>query len=501
MSRKISINPITRLEGHGKIDIYLDDAGEVARTFFQVPELRGFEKFVEGRPAEEMPQITSRICGICPTAHHMAATKALDALYQVAPPLAARIIRETFYHLFMYEDHLLHFFFLGGPDFIVGPDAPKASRNILGVIDKLGMDAAKAVIAIRSRCRGLMETIGGRAVHPVLGLPGGVAKPVSEDTRRTLQQFAKDALDLARFTLQAFHTIVLENPEYLELIRAEGFTLPTHSMGMVDTAKRLAFYDGQIRVVDHFGKELEMFKAEDYGKVIAEHVEPWSFMKTPYLRKLGWKGFVAGQESGVFRVSPIGRMNASERVSTPMAQEEREAYFHALGGRPVHHTLAIHWARLIETLHAAEKLRELAEIPEMTSPEIRNLALQTPQEGVGIVEAPRGTLIHHYHTDREGVILRANLIVASQNNAAAMNLSVEKAARGLIHKGEINEGLLNKVEMAFRAYDPCLSCATHSLPGQMPMQIYIRDLSGEHKRTILRQDDGSVKIVSVQQKI
>ncbi|MDZ7860291.1 MAG: Ni/Fe hydrogenase subunit alpha [Candidatus Krumholzibacteriota bacterium] len=471
MGKVISIDPITRLEGHGKIDIFLNDDGNVDRAFLQIPELRGFEKFVEGRRTEEMPQITSRICGVCPTAHHMAATKALDSLYKVVPTPAARTIRELFYNLFMFEDHLLHFYFLGGPDFIVGPDAPKKKRNILGVIDEVGIEMGKKVIEIRKRCRALMAELGGKPVHPVLGLPGGVAKQVTEEARKELADFAVDAVEFARITLKAFNDIVLENKSYLDLILSESYYLETSYMGMVDDSLKINFYDGDIRVVDQKGKEIERFKHDDYADIIAEHVEPWTYIKFPYLRKIGWKGIVDGTDSGIYRVAPLARLNASEGMATPIAQEEYERLFETIGSKPVHNTLANHWARLVETLYAAEHLVELSGREELTSPDIRNMDLSTPDEGVGIVEAPRGTLIHHYEADERGIITAANLIVATVANSAAMNIGIERAAKKYIRNGEVNDGLLNMVEMAFRAYDPCLSCATHSLPGKMPLQI------------------------------
>jgi len=474
MPRKISIDPVTRLEGHGKIEIFLDDQGEVEGAFFQIPELRGFEKFVEGRPAEDMPQITSRICGVCPTAHHMASTKALDALFGVEPPPAARLIREVFYQLFMFEDHLLHFFFLGGPDFIVGPTAPKAARNILGVIDKVGLETGKKVIAIRQRCRALMTELGGKAIHPVLGLPGGVAKPMTPEIRARLADFARDAVGFARFSLQAFDQLVLGNKAYVDLVLSEAYTHRTYYMGMVDADGRVNFYDGDVRVVDPAGREVLRFPARDYLDVISEHVEPWSYIKFPFLKKIGWQGFTDGPESGIFRVAPLARLNAASGMATPLAQAEYERMMQTLGGKPVHHTLAIHWARLVEVLYAAERLAELASDDRLLSPQIRNLDLQTPREGVGIVEAPRGTLIHHYRTDADGLMTSANLIVASQNNAAAMCLSIEKAARQVIHHGQVDDGLLNMIEMAFRAYDPCFGCATHSLPGKMPLEVRFR---------------------------
>jgi F420-non-reducing hydrogenase large subunit len=479
MGKKITIDPITRLEGHGKIDIFLNDEGNVQRAFLSVPELRGFEKFAEGRPAEEMPQITSRICGVCPGAHHMASTKTLDSLFQVEPTKAAKAIREMYYTLHMFEDHVLHFYILAGPDFIVGPSAPKASRNILGVIDKVGVDTGKKVIDIRKKARWFISEIAGKTIHPVLGLPGGVAKRVSEETRESLKEFAEEAVDFARFTLDTFTRIVLENSSYLDLIKADIYYHESYYMGMVDENRKVNFYDGDISVINPQGEEEIRFKPEQYTDVIAEHVESWSYIKYPYLRDVGWKGFEEGPESGIYRVAPLARLNVSDGMPTPLAQEEYLRMYDSLGGRPVHNTLAIHWARLIEILYAAERIEELAKVPELCSPNIRNMDLKTPSEGVGIVEAPRGTLIHHYKTDERGVITGCNMIVASLGNSAAMSMSVEKAAKKLIKKGVVNQGLLNMIEMAFRAYDPCLGCATHSLPGKKALEVKIKDPDGK----------------------
>ncbi len=494
MGKTITIDPITRLEGHGKIDIFLDDTGNVEKAYLQVPELRGFEKFAEGRPAEEMPQITSRICGVCPGAHHMASTKTLDDLYDVVPTAAAKTIREMYYCLHMFEDHVLHFYILAGPDFIVGPDAPKQDRNILGVIDKVGVETGKKVIGIRKNARGIISEIAGKNVHPVLGLPGGVAKRVSEDTRERMKHFAKEAVEFARFTLDTFHDIVLGNKEYTELILSDIYYHNTYYMGMVDSNNKVSFYEGDIKVIDPEGKELLRFKPSEYSSVIGEHVEPWSYIKFPFLKKVGWKGFSDGKDSGIYRVAPIARLNAADGMATPLAQEEYEKMYETLGGKPIHNTLAMHWARLIETLYSAERIAELAQLPELTSPDIRNMDLKTPGEGVGIVEAPRGTLIHHYKTDQRGIITACNLIVASLGNSAAMCMSVEKAAKRLIKDGKVNDGLLNMVEMAFRAYDPCLGCATHFLPGKMPLKIDLFNLNGEKTGTILRKSNGDEAI-------
>ncbi|MGO9975189.1 MAG: Ni/Fe hydrogenase subunit alpha [Solirubrobacteraceae bacterium] len=486
MSTKILIDPITRLEGHGKIHIFLDDAGSVERAFLQIPELRGFEKFVEGRPAEDMPQITSRICGVCPMAHHMAATKALDDLYGVEPPPAAKKIRELAYSIFMVEDHALHFFFLGGPDFVVGPASPKADRNVLGVIGKVGLDVGKEVIGVRKQLRELMGMIAGKPIHPVFGLPGGVSRTLTAEIRDELKAASARALDFGQFSLGVFRDAVLSNPAYVELIASEAYTHRTYYMGLVDDDNKVTFYDGRLRVVDPSGREFLAFEPRDYLDHIAEHVEPWNYMKFCFLKDVGWKGFADGPESGVYSVAPLARLNAGDGMATPLAQEAYEELVSTLGGKPVHHTLANHWARVIELLYAAERMSELAADPEILSPAVRTLPTATPGEGVGVVEAPRGTLIHHYHADERGLITGANLIVATENNAARIAMSVDKAARSLITGGEVGDGLLNQLEMSFRAYDPCFGCATHSLPGQMPLTVEIHDPGGEVVREICR---------------
>ncbi len=485
-TRTITIDPITRLEGHGKIDIFLDAQGEVERAYFQVPELRGFETFSIGRPAEDMPQITSRICGVCPTAHHMAGTKALDDLYKVEAPPTGRKIRELVYNTFMLEDHALHVYILGGPDFIVGPDAPKALRNVVGVIQKVGVDVGKKVISMRRRLRDLISYFGGKVIHPVLGLPGGVSKGLNPDNLAGFKQLAEDGVEFAQFTLQVFKDIVLKNPEYVKLITSDTYTHKTYYMGMVDENNRVNFYDGKIRVVDPSGKEYAKFPAQKYLDYVAEHVEPWSYVKFCYLKPLGWKGFVDGPESSIYSVAPLARLNAADGMATPEAQKAREEYFSTLGGRPVHFTLANHWARVIEMLQAAERIRELVNDPEITGKTIRTIPTATPTVGIGVVEAPRGTLFHHYETDEKGLIKKANLIVATQGNSARMAMGVEKSAKGLIHQGKVDDGLLNMIEMAFRAYDPCHGCATHSLPGEMPLIVSIRDVSGRIVQEIRR---------------
>ena len=486
MTRRITIDPITRLEGHGKIEIFLDDHGDVERAILQVPELRGFEQFAVGRPVEEMPRITPRICGVCPTAHHMAATKAADAVFGVEPTSTARKIRELIYNAFFMEDHTLHFFFLGGPDFVVGPQAPAAERNILGVIGKVGLEIGGKVIRIREDVRAIMAYLAGKAIHPVCGLPGGVAKGLDEEHRVTFLKTAKDAVEFAEFALQIFADVVLKNQTYVDIVVGEAYKIKTYYMGMVNERNQVEFYDGDLRVVDPDGREFAKFKPADYLEHIAEHVEPWTYVKFPFLKKVGWKGFVEGNDSGVYRVAPLARLNAAEGMQTPRAQKHYDHMYAVLGGKPVHNTLAFHWARLIEALQAAESMVALLEDSEITGTDLRRIPTRIPTEGVGIVEAPRGVLIHHYKTDERGLITAANLIVATIGNAAAINMSIEKAAKAFIKGGQVSEGLLNMAEMAFRPYDPCHGCGTHAWPGAMPLTINIYNRSGERIRQLRR---------------
>ncbi|MEM2394551.1 MAG: Ni/Fe hydrogenase subunit alpha [Candidatus Bathyarchaeia archaeon] len=483
--KEIIIDPITRLEGHGKIAIFLNDAGEVENAYLQIPELRGFERFCIGRKAEDMPLLTSRICGVCPVAHHMAGTKALDAAFNVEPPSPAKKLRELMYCGYYIYDHTLHFYYLGGPDFIVGPDAPPEKRNILGVIEKAGLDIAKEVIKHRAYGQRITEIVGGKATHPVCGLPGGVSKPLSEENRQEIEKMATSAVGFARLSLKLFHDIVLGNTKYVDLIKNDAYTLRTYYMGLVDEHNKVNFYDGKIRVVDPSGREFAKFEAKNYLEHIAEHVEPWTYVKQPYLKKVGWKGFVDGPESGVYRVGPLARLNVADGMATPMAQQEYELMYKTLGGKPVHSTLAYHWARLIELLYAAERAVELVKDPEITDKNVRNKPGK-PGEGVGVVEAARGTLIHHYILDENALVKDVNLIVATVNNAPSINMSIRNAAKGLIHAGKVDQGLLNMVEMAFRAYDPCFGCATHFAVGQMPLTIEIYNREGQLIKAVRR---------------
>jgi F420-non-reducing hydrogenase large subunit len=484
--RTITIDPITRLEGHGKISIFLDDAGNVADAYVQIPELRGFEKFCVGRPVEEMPRITTRICGVCPEAHMMASAKACDAVYHVDLPRTAKLLRELLYSIFYVTDHATHFYALGGPDFVMGPDAPAAQRNVLGVIHKVGVEIGRKVIDTRGACHELIKMMGGKSVHPIGALPGGMSKGMNREERDKVLETGKAAVEFAKFSIGLFNQIVLGNKAYVDLILSDGFTHRTYNMGLVDERNHVNFYDGAVRVTGPDGKELAKFKAADYLEHLAEHVEPWTYLKFPYLRKVGWKGLVDGPGSGIYKATPLSRLNVSDGMATPLANEEHDRMYKTLGGKPVHQTLATHWARLVELLYAAERWVELASDPDIMGADHRVVPTRTPDEGMGVVEAPRGTLFHHYKTDKNGLVQEANLIVGTTNNNGAINLSVKKAATALIKDGKVDDGLLNMVEMAFRAYDPCFGCATHAWPGQAALHVRLLDHEGNIVKDLRR---------------
>lgn len=473
---RITIDPITRLEGHGRIEIFLNEDGEVSRAFLQIPEIRGFEAFCRGRLAEEMPLITQRICGVCPEAHHFASAKALDHAFNADLPDTARKLRELIYNAYIFSDHMLHFYYLGGPDFIVGPSAPKSDRNIIGVIRKMGLDFGREVIRHRAYGQKIIKIMGGRSINPVCGVPGGMSKPLSEGERQEIEGMASSCVAFGERTLEIFREMVLSNDRYLDMIMDESHILRTYYVGLVDSRNRTNFYDGDVRVVGPDGEEFAKFGTREILHHIEEHVEEWTYVKFPYLKHVGWKGLVDGKESGIYRVGPLGRINVADSLSTPVADEAFKE-FRATFGSPAHHTLATHWARVIELINAAEKMHEIASDETITSSEVRG-KMGSPGEGIGVIEAARGVLIHHYILDGDGRVERVNMIVATTNNNGAISMSVMNAARRYIHGGKVDESLLNLVEMAFRAYDPCLACASHFV-GPYPLMIYIRDHRGK----------------------
>jgi len=478
MARQIRISPITRLEGHGTIDILLDDDGNVVDAFFQVVELRGFEKFCEGRPVEELIRIMPKICGVCPGAHHMASAKAADAVFDVAIPPAAKKLRELFYNAHIAHSHILHFFALAAPDFLPGPDADPAKRNILGLIDEVGPEIGLEVLRNRGHAQKIQGIIAGHPIHPVAALPGGMARTLSESERDEIAVMGDQLVAFAQHAIEIFHSIVLDNEANRELMTGDAYLHHTNYAGLVDSDGRVNFYDGKVRVVDPDGAEIALFAAADYLDHIAERVEPWSYLKFPYLKAVGWNGITDGASSGVYRVNSLARLNVADGMATPLAQQAYDELFSFFGCKPVHHTLAFHWARLVELIYACEEVQRLAADPEITSPDIRVLPTAKPTEGVGVVEAARGTLFHHYQTNADGIVKKVNLIVATVQNNAAICMSVKKAAQSFIRNGKVTDGILDRVEMAFRAYDPCLACATHTMPGTMPLELRIHRNDG-----------------------
>ncbi|MDH7509294.1 MAG: Ni/Fe hydrogenase subunit alpha, partial [Methanomassiliicoccales archaeon] len=386
------------------------------------------------------------------------------------------------------HSHIAHFYALAAPDFVMGPAAPAGKRNILGVVDTVGLEIGGAVIRHRSYAQKIQEMLGGKATHPVCGIPGGMSKPISEDERKEIEKMAKSCVEFSKFTCQLFEDVVLKNKEYLSIITDPNiFYNETNYVGLVDKNNKINFYDGVLRAIDPKGNEIAKFDPKDYLEYIGEHVEPWSYEKFCFLKKIGWKGLIDGPDSGVYRVAPLARINVSNGFTTPLAQAEYEkmiGFFRDAGVKgPIHHTQAYHWARVIELLYASERLLELAQDPEITSKDIKTKT-KTPGEGVGCVEAPRGVLIHHYVSDENGIVQNVNLIVGTTNNNAPINISVAKAAKALIKNWEVSPGLLNMVEMAYRAYDPCNSCATHTLPGHMPLTVIIRKPDGTEFKKI-----------------
>ncbi len=482
--RKISIDPITRLEGHGKIEIYLDKDGEPENAVLQVPELRGFEEFSRGRKGEEMPRITERICGVCPEAHHFASTKALDEAFSTTPPPTALDLRELLYNSYIFADHLLHLFYLGGPDFLV-EDGKKAERNILGVINALGEEAGKKVIKTRRLAHEAIEIIGGHQVHPVTGIPGGLSQGITSEEKEKLISIGESAVDFARETLELFRDKVIGTEKFGSLVDDPEYSLNTYYMSLVDDRGEVTFYDGDIKIIDPTGEEYLKTGTSEALELLEEKVEPWTYVKFPYLKEIGWDDFRTGEDSGVFRVGPLARLNVASGMKTGLAQEEYERYVDHFDGTPVHQTYAYHWARLIEMVQAAERIKKLASKEGLTEDDLRS-STEEPGEGVGVIEAARGTLIHGYRLDENGLVESSNMIVPTTSNSAALSISIKQAALDALGDGVSDEQVLNQVEMGFRPYDPCLACATHSVDGGLDVGLDIYDSEGELIKEIER---------------
>jgi F420-non-reducing hydrogenase large subunit len=449
MSQTITIQPITRIEGHASIGITLDDGGNVADARLSYMSLRGFEKFIEGKPAEEVPRIVSRICGICPWMHHLASNKAVDGCFGVTPTPAGSKLRELMQTIAHAEDKLLHFFFLAAADFVIGPTADYAVRNVIGIA-QANPELAVQVVKTRQMAKMMLDKFSRKTIHPVAGVVGGFAKPLLESERKDMLDKMQQILDFALFTIDFAKKGVF--PQYLEAIQTLG-VIKTGFIGTVDAQGALNLYDGKLRIMKADGSYTD-FAAKDYANYIGEHVEPYSYGKYPYARFWG-EGFSMDleQPKGIYRANTLARINVADKMATPRAQAELEE-FRSLFGRPAQATLLYHYARLIEEVYACERAIEILQDPEITDPNVRAKVEPKAGRGVGCVEAPRGTLIHDYTTDSNGLIAHANLIVGTTHNLGPMNMSVNQAARTLIKDGHVDEGILNQIEMAVRAYDP-----------------------------------------------
>jgi F420-non-reducing hydrogenase large subunit len=448
MGTVINIQPVTRIEGHAKVAIHLDDNGNVADTYVHVQTLRGFEKFCEGRPAEEMPRIVCHICGICPWAHHLASSKAGDAAFGVTPPPAAIKLRRLMQNISYVSDKILHFYFLAAPDFVIGPDADYSVRNVMGIA-AAAPDIAKQVVHYRYLGAKLLENFAGRAIHPTFSMAGGVSKPMIEAERLEMLPAMKELLEFAKFTLKFAKENVF--PKYMDAIQKIG-VIKVGYLGTVSDDGAMDFYNGKLRLMNAEGA-YDDFAYDQYLDYLGEHVEGWTYQKFPYAKKWGALSLDLDNPVGVYRTNTLARINVADKMATPLAQAELEE-FRALFGRPAHLTLLYHYARLIEMLQCAEQAVQLLEDPEITDTNIRTKIEPKEGKGVGCVEAPRGTLIHDYEMDKDGLIKSLNLIVGSTHNNAAMNMSVKQAAKEFIKEGKYDQGILNKVEMAIRAYDP-----------------------------------------------
>jgi NAD-reducing hydrogenase large subunit len=461
VARKITIEPVTRIEGHARVTIHLDDSGKVKESFFHVDEFRGAEKFCEGRPYWEMPQITQRICGICPVSHHLAAAKACDGVAGVEPTRPAKLLRELMHMGQFIQSHGMHFFHLAAPDLVLGFDADPAKRNVIGIIEANPELALKAV-NLRRFGQQIIERLGRKRVHPFFTVPGGVSAPLASKDRDEILAELDTMVEIVKVAVGIGKGWISDNQALVDSFAS----FPSLHKGLVDEDGALSLYDGEVRIVDPKGKKLAQFKAVDYLDHVAEHVEPWSFLKFPFYRPMGW-----AEGNSTFRVGPLGRLNAVDTIKTPLANAEFKQFKKINGGKPVEPSLYYHYARLIETVYALERTAELLDDPDILSTDIRAYPpLKLAQHGVGVIEAPRGTLYHDYDTDENGLMTRVNLIVATGNNNWAMHTASSLVAKAFVDGNKLTEGMLNRVEAAIRCYDPCLSCSTHAF-GQMPLQV------------------------------
>ena len=465
--RTIHINPISRLEGHGKVSIFLDEDGEVRDARFHITQFRGYERFCRGRPVEEMPIITQRICGICPVSHQLAAAKACDAILGLAIPETAVLLRRLAHMGQFIQSHALHFFYLASPDLLLGWDADPALRNVVGVIEKFP-DLARRGIRLRQFGQQIIQAVGGKRVHPAFAVPGGVIRPLDPAQRDELKKGFAEAYATGQIALDLIQGWIEGHRREV----ADFACFDSMYTGMVDDQGRSELYDGQVRVRAADGRVAAQFDAVDYLDFIAEHVEPWSYLKFPYFKP-------AGYPKGSYRVGPLARLAAADRLPTGRAQAALETFRAFVAGGLQGGSLLYHWARMIELLQCIEAAEALLDDGRICATEVRRTAAAQNSQGVGVIEAPRGTLIHHYRVDGHGAIEDVNLIVATGHNNEAMNRSVTLVARQTIRRGEvIREGLLNRVEGAIRCYDPCLSCSTHAF-GRPALDIEVFDAAGD----------------------
>jgi NAD-reducing hydrogenase large subunit len=465
MGQTIQIHHVTRIEGHARIDIHLNDEGRVSSTQFHVTQVRGFEKFTEGRPFYEMPAITARICGICPVSHLLASARACDAIMAVQIPETARLLRELLHCAQFVQSHALSFFHLSAPDLLLGFDSDPAARNVLGLIEK-HPEAARDGIALRRFGQQAIERLAGERIHPAWVVPGGVNRPISVDVRDQILSELPLAHSILRRTLRLFKSMLDQFPA-----ESEAFgNMPTMHAGLTDIDGRLQIYDGIVRFIEADGRPAgRIARPLEYSKMIGEAALPDSYLKAPYFKPRGYP-------EGIYRVGPLARLNVAESCGTAEAGRELAEYRQRLG-RVVHSSFFYHYARLIEALWALERMEELLHMPEILDRHVRAEAGVNALEGVGIIEAPRGVLIHHYRVDERGAITGANLIVATGHNNLAISRSIQQVAERFIDGGRIGEGALNRVSAVVRAYDPCLSCSTHAF-GRPAFRMRLLDARG-----------------------
>lgn len=470
----VLISPVTRIEGHAKITLQLNDAGEVSDAKFHVNEFRGFEKFCEGRMYTEMPTITPRICGICPTSHTLASVKACEKIQGMEPTYTANLLRRLMHIGQNLSSHALSFFHLSSPDFLLGYDSDPAKRNILGIAEKFP-DLAVRGIRLRKFGQELSERITGKKIHIIGIVPGGMAFPLTEENRKALLEWIPEAIETCQMGIELIKRFQDENAEMVRTFAPS----PTLYLGTVGPNGEHELYDGKLRWIDTDGTILaDQVDPVNYLDFIAERSVSWSYLKYPYYKPLGF-------EKGIYRVGPLARLNVSTRMRTPRAQKEFENFKAVCGGKPMHGTFWYHYTRLIEALSDVEDAERILQDPKVTSLHIQHHGRWNYEEGIGSSEAPRGTLFHHYKTDKTGKLTMVNLLIATGQNNPSMNHSVLEVARQYVKGDNIQEGMLNRVESTIRCYDPCLSCSTHAL-GQMPMVIEVTDAKGELVKIIER---------------